>query len=129
MDDEYLYQHCSVANALYTIRLIKIDLNSIVKWSSAIGIRINVDTTYSMILGSNYNLREISKINLPSIVLNNKVVPFVSGCKNLGVMVTVDLALNDYISKIASKKSKGLPLKVKILLVEQLVVPHFDYGL
>lgn len=138
VDDDDIYQHCFVSDAAATIRSLNDDLANIEKWSSEIGIDININKTQAMVLGTNYNLQKFNKLILPAIVIKNKVIPFANNCKNLGAYITNDLTWNVHTSNIISKvnsalinfykKTKCLPIKVKIMLACQLLLPHFDYA-
>lgn len=113
-------------------------MEGLVKWSNSVGISINVNKTKAMILGSNHNLRRLQEIDLPPIIIGNSTVPFSESCKNLGVFISSDLTWNDQISSIISKvnyslslfykKSQALPIDVKKLLANQLLLPHFEYS-
>lgn len=138
VDDYDIYQHCSVEHVTDTIKLINLDINRVVSLASSIGIDVNVNKSFAMILGSTYNLNRLKEMDIPQLIINNTAIPFVTTCKNLGIMISHDLTWNDQISRITSKvnavlhtfylKTKSLPVNVKILLANHLIQPHFDYA-
>ena len=137
VDDDDIDSSCYISDLDVTIYNINRDLENILRWTEKIGISINSSKTKALIFGSKYNLNRLQYMNIPSIILNNKVIPFCNVAKNLGVILSTDLTWNEHVSSIIAKVNKSLgplyrnaisfPISVKKTLLLHLVVPHIDY--
>lgn len=91
-----------------------------------------------MIFGTDKKISDLKLLDIPSIIVENTVVPFRDSARNLGVILSDDLTWNDHVSKITSninsilcslyKNQSSIPIQVRITLIKHLVFPHFDYA-
>ena len=114
------------------------DAGNFSRWASDHGLQLNPSKTKSIIFGSTPNLVFLANQQLPSVVVDNHPVEYVSQIKNLGVIMTTDLTWNAHIRSVSSKVHNALfklrqrawliPRDVKKLLVQALVISHLDYA-
>lgn len=109
-DDVDISQHCYITELNETIRSLNHGIANTVNWSKKAGITINLNKAKATVLGSTQNFRKIKCLDLLLIIIimDNKVIPFVKSCRNLGVDISSDLMWKNHISKIASKINAAL---------------------
>lgn len=114
------------------------DIESLVLWARDTGLILNSAKTKAIILGSKSHMSTLQHLNVPPIVVDGVPIPYVNSVKNLGVHISSDLSWNRHISQISSNvhhalyrlkfRGSSLPSSVKLLLVNSLVIPYFDYA-
>ena len=114
------------------------DASNVSRWASDHDQQLNPGKTKSIIFASTPNLVFLANQQLPSVVVDNHPVEYVSQIKNLGVIMTIDLTWNAHIRSVSSKvhntpfkfrqRAWLIPRDVKKLLVEALVISHLDYA-
>ena len=114
------------------------DASNVSRWASDHALKLNPSKTKSIIFGSTPNLVFLANQQLPSVVVDNYPVEYVSQIKNLGVIMTTDLTWNAPIRSVSSKVHNTLfklrqrawliPRDEKKLLVQALVITHLDYA-
>ena len=114
------------------------DTNNVSRWANEHDLQLNPGKTKSIIFGSTANLSFLAAKQLPSVVVDNRPVEYVSQIKNLDVIMTIDLTWNGHIRSVSSKVHNALfKLRqrawlilrdVKKLLVHALVISHLDYA-
>lgn len=90
-----------------------------------------------MILGSRSKLKQLVNIDIPLIVVNGVIIPYVDSNTCLGIHISRDLSWNHHVSQIISKVNSTLHcLKVRKniyttdirkLLVSATILPLVDY--
>ena len=114
------------------------DAGNVSRWANDHGLQLNPSKTRSIIFGSTPNLVFLANQQLPSVVVDNDSVQYVSQIKNLGVIMTTDLTWNAHICSVSSKVHNAhfklrqrawlIPRDVNKLLVQALVISHLDYA-
>ena len=114
------------------------DANNVSRWANEHVLQLNPGETKSIIFGSTPNLTFLAAKQLPSVVVDNHPVEYVSQIKNLGVIMTTDLTWNAHIRSVSSKVHNALfklrqcawliPRDVTKLLVYALVISHLNYS-
>lgn len=137
-DDLQIYLHCLPSEIPDAIARLNGDAAKISNWSSANGLSLNASKTKAILLGSTQNLMRINLDSLPNIVINGSIIPLTSTVKNLGIHISSDLTWNAHVSQVSRRvhgvlhklRFKGdlLPLSIRKILVNSLVLPHFDYA-
>ena len=108
------------------------DANNVSRWANEHGLQLNPGKTKSIIFGSTPNLSFLATKQLPTVVVDNHPVEYVSQ------IMTTDLIGNAHIRSVSSKVHNALfklrqrawllPRDVKKLLVQALVILHLDYA-
>lgn len=92
VDDEDFYLGGLVDDLPGVIERVNIDLEAVAQWAKTANITVNIDKTKVLIFGSTANLKRLSAMVIPPVVLNNQALPLSSGTKNLGVFLPPDLS-------------------------------------
>lgn len=119
------------------IRNAESDIMRLLTYSANHNLSLNIEKTQPMFLGSSKYINAM-KSGVPKITINNVSIPYCDTVRNLGVIF--DPALNwkehaEYVcKKVLSilcqlrRNSLHLPLNIKTLIVNSVVLPHLDYG-
>ena len=137
-DDLQLFIQCPANLISSAVAHMTEDASYVSRWANDHGLQLNPSKTKSIIFGSTPNLVFLANQQLPSVVVDNHPVEYVSQIKNLGVIMTTDLTWNAHIRSVSSKVHNALfklrqrawliPRDVKKLLVQALVISHLDYA-
>ena len=137
-DDLQLFIQCPPNMIASAIGNMNVDISQVSMWAAAQGLSLNASKTKAIIFGSTANLQYISNKFIPSLIVNNQPIAFVSQVKSLGILLTSDLSWNAQISSISSRvhgvlhrlRTRGwlLSQRTKQMLVEALVTPRLDYA-
>lgn len=110
-------------------------MNSISIWSKAQGLNLNASKSQAILI--EHQRSKCDKQNLPPIIVNNTTIPYSSTVKNLGIYMDCHLEWNEQVNHTSKKifsiihslkrLKHFLPDKLKLILVQTLVMPHFDY--
>lgn len=136
-DDLQIYYHTNVCDISKAIEMTNNDLNSLTEWSKRNALTLNPNKTQTIIVGYPKLLSQIREIGLPPILLNNVKIPFLVSVKNLGVTISESLSWFTQISLMCKRIFSSLhslkrlrkftPVKLKIKLIQTLILPLFDY--
>lgn len=137
-DDTQFYLSTPLNRLNQTISELNHDIASLVLWAKDVGLKINPSKTKAIIIGSSQKMAILETIQVPCIVVDGMPIQYSDIVKNLGVHISSDLSWNRHISQISTKvhhtlyrlKFRGslLPSPVKLMLVNALILPHFDYA-
>lgn len=137
-DDFQMYLQAKPEELNEAIAKINLDAAELVKWAKAMGLTLNAGKTQAILLTSGQMHMRINKSNLTPIIVDNNIIPLSKKVKNLGVIISEDLTWNAHISSLSSKingvlyklrfRKSALSAPVRRMLVNSLVIPHFDYG-
>jgi hypothetical protein len=91
-----------------------------------------------MIIFREYELSRLKNVNIPPTVINNQIIQYSTAVKNLGVIFDEKFSWQQHIDCIKRKflysmhnlkiYQKFLPLQIKTLLVQSLLLPLLDYA-
>ncbi|XP_074102133.1 uncharacterized protein LOC141529488 [Cotesia typhae] len=119
------------------VRQVNIDAQSVADWARKHGLEINLSKTKAMILGSNSKLKQLSNFDLPPIIIDGVIIPYVDTTKCLGLYISRNLSWNHHVKLVVSKVNSALhSLKVRKnifstdvrkLLVSSTILPLLDY--
>lgn len=136
-DDEYIYKHFFSYQIQETVRQVSIDAQEIANWAKEHGLELNLSKTMAMIMGSNGKLRQIENLDVPPIVVNGIVIPYVKSAKCLGVQLNCNLSWNNHVLQISRKINSALhslkirknifTVEIRKLLVSATILPLIDY--
>ncbi|KAJ4446153.1 hypothetical protein ANN_12846 [Periplaneta americana] len=136
-DDLQAYIHSRPDTVNERLSNLNDDLLSINNSARKFGLNINPDKTQAILLGQQRLLSSINMNTLQPVSLNNKIIPFSATVKNLGTYFDSNMNWNTQIRYICrnvcsimqslKRLKKFLPTKLKQILVQTLVMPHFDY--
>lgn len=114
------------------------DISELVSWARDFGLVLNPIKTQAIILGSSQYLSLLQRLDIPPIVVDGVIIPYSSTVKNLGIYISSDLSWNRQVSQISSNahhalyrlkyRASSLPSPIKLLLVNALILPYFDYA-
>jgi len=119
------------------IRDAKSDIKRLIMYSENHNLSLNIEKTQPMFLGSSKYINAMSS-DVPKLVINNVSLQYCDSVRNLGVIF--DPALNwarhaeHVCKKVLSiicqlrRNSLYLPMNIKKLIVNSIVLPHLDYG-
>ncbi|KAJ4450710.1 hypothetical protein ANN_02140 [Periplaneta americana] len=134
-DDLQIYILTTPDSLNDAIQNLNEDLESISAWARKFGLTRNARKSQAILVGHQRLLRNITPA-FP-VKLNDTIIPFASCVKNLGVYFDTHLNWNNQVTHITKKVlsilhslnsiRKFLPVSLKKILVETLVMLHFDY--
>lgn len=137
-DDTQMHLSTPLSLLNQTIAELNVDVNSLVTWARDSGLKLNAGKTKAIIVGSTQNISSIRKLHVPPIIVDGVPIPYSSTVKNLGIHIASDLSWNRQISQISTNihhalyrlkfRGSSLPSPIKLLLVNSLLIPHFDYA-
>ena len=113
------------------------EINTITKWLNINMLKLNVNKSKAMFIGS----KQLKNVNINDsaygITVNNIDVEFVSSFKYLGIIIDNKLDFKehvDYLEKKVRKKigylsriSKHLSLYTRLIIYQTIVLPHFTF--
>ncbi|XP_071652781.1 uncharacterized protein [Temnothorax longispinosus] len=114
------------------------DIKIVVQWATENGLKINPKKTQAIIVGTLRYISSLESDALPSIYVNDSIIPFSDSVEYLGVTLICSLSWERQISKTIMRVNSALyqlklckhllPLPFRIMLVSALIVPILDYG-
>lgn len=136
-DDMYIYRHCLTYQLPEAVQRVTADAQAIADWTREHGLMINLSKTTAMILGSNGKLKQLCTMELPPIIVDNVVIPYVNSAKCLGLHIGQNLSWNNHISQTVRKMNYALhslkarknifTTEIRKLLVTATILPLIDY--
>ncbi|CAD6222049.1 GSCOCG00005310001-RA-CDS, partial [Cotesia congregata] len=116
---------------------INSDAQAVADWAKEVGLELNLGKTKVMILGSSRKLKLLKGFDLPEIIVDGNVIPYVSSTKHLGVYLSAYLSWDLHVSQISRKvygtlnnlkyRKNILSTSTRKLLVAAMVIPIIDY--
>ncbi|XP_044575217.1 uncharacterized protein LOC123259023 [Cotesia glomerata] len=136
-DDKYICLHFLFHQLHDAVWRVNVDAQSVADWARERGLEINISKTKAMILGSNSKLKQLEDMDLPPVVVNGVIIPYVNSTKCLGIHINRNLSWNHHVIQTVSKVNSALHcLKVRKnifstdirkLLVSATILPLVDY--
>jgi len=137
-DDIQLYLHFSLSNfTSYLYKLIR-DIERVICFCEQHNLLLNVSKTQAIILGTQRFLSMLTGMSLPSLTVNNCVIPFKTSANNLGVIFDTTLSWSEQCTLTAQKvlgilaqlrrSFSFIPPNIRRILIMSLVMPHLDYA-
>ncbi|CAG5082191.1 Protein of unknown function [Cotesia congregata] len=74
-DDTYNIEHSQMNDAANKLMS---DGNAVVDWAKEVGLEVNFSKTKVMILGSNKKLRNLNNWDLPQIIIDGNIIPYIT---------------------------------------------------
>ena len=137
-DDTQLYYSCKSENANATIEKINSDLCRISDYSKKNCLKLNVEKSKFIIIGSRQNLKKLKNIQLDSIKIDNDVIEREYEAKDLGVTLDEELTwtrhVNLSIANAYGKLKQGFRFKnflnesTKFKMTETYILSQFNYA-
>ncbi|KAK0169327.1 hypothetical protein PV328_012197 [Microctonus aethiopoides] len=136
-DDVQIYRDCVPSEIDHAIDKLRNDINAISQYAIDNDLKLNLDKTKILIMGSASYINNIEADTLPVITINQTVLPYVQHARNLGVILQSSLSWSKHVTYISSRvhttlyriklhnNSLSVPLKTK--LVTSLIFPILDY--
>lgn len=137
-DDLQIYLQTTLDNLESSIASMNEELNAIFRWSLRFGINVNPDKSQAIVVGRPRMLNRFNINTLRPILFNNIPIPYSSSVKNLGLHIDNSLRWNVQVNDVSAKVTRTLrllyrhknflPRETKVLLVQALILPVFDYA-
>ncbi|CAG5093309.1 Protein of unknown function, partial [Cotesia congregata] len=125
--------HCSFDWSMVDI----VDVTKALNWTAERGLKLNLNETVAMIIGSNGRLRKLDVNSIPPIVVDGIALPYVNSTKCLGLHISNNLSWKLHVSYTIKKINSAIhSLKVRKniftqeirkLLISATVLPLIDY--
>jgi hypothetical protein len=136
-DDLQVYVHFKVSSMHDAVEAVNKDLRALTEWTDKHHLKLNPSKTQAIMITNPKQTSELSKLNLPYVVLNGTKIGYSTQVRNLGLIMDRQLTWNDHVIHITKKVyttlytlkklKRFLSINQKILLVQALVHPIFDY--
>ena len=136
-DDTQVYKNSSPSNLNFAIAAHNNDLNNINNWSRRNCLKLNGSKCVSVIIGSRHNINKLDLSSLPPVMVDGVLVPYVTHCRNLGLIFDQHLTWEHHITSVVSKAYFKLrcltPFKhllstnIKLRLCDALILSNFSY--
>ncbi|MDW0176924.1 MAG: reverse transcriptase family protein [Nitrososphaeraceae archaeon] len=137
-DDLQIYIHSDPSSISTAIGDINADLCHIGQWAQKMGLLINPSKSQAIVIGSQRILSKICIPDLPSLSINDTVIPFTSTVKDLGLLIDQNLSWQPQVNSVGRKifsrihslkrLQQFIPIKTKVHLCQTLLLPVLDYG-
>ena len=136
-DDTQLFLSGKINNIVNLVEKMNHDLNSIARFSNNNFLQLNSNKSTYIIIGSTINLNKLSKVQIPPISINNKLITRNSQVRNLGVIFDETLNFDKHVNTTISKAffklkqvyrfKNFLSMESKKNIVEAYILAHFNY--
>ncbi|CAD6211859.1 GSCOCG00003869001-RA-CDS, partial [Cotesia congregata] len=136
-DDKWAYLHFKLSRLNDAGAELTADAQAIADWAKEYNLEINFKKTKVMILGSKRKLKLLDGYQLPEIVVDGNIIPYVNTTKHLGVHLSSDLSWDAHVSQLSRKayitlnnlkdKKNVLSESCRKLLVTATILPIIDY--
>ena len=136
-DDLQIYLSCSPAEIVHGLERITKDATAISEYARANGLKLNLAKSKVIVFASQGYSRNIDLDLLPPVTVDQTRLPFVSEVRNLGVTLTSNLSWRKHVVHISQAihhalyklkfNKNALSTKLRIKLVNSLILPHIDY--
>ena len=113
------------------------ELDKVLQWLSMNKLLLNITKTKYMIF--HYRQRKLKPSDIPTIVIDNKIIDRVSSFDFLGITLQENLSWKEHTNKIAMKISRTigimgrlkriLPSKILKLIYNSLILSYLNYGI
>ena len=107
-DDLQAYLNCLLVDLPLALQRVEIDVQAIHNWARENKLKLNIQKTKILIIGSGGNVCSLNLNSLHRINIDNQTIPYVCSAKNLGVMMRNDLSWENQINDISKKIFSGL---------------------
>ncbi|CAD6227322.1 GSCOCG00011978001-RA-CDS, partial [Cotesia congregata] len=136
-DDIYTYYHFKISHIREAANMITTEAQAVVDWAKEVGLVINFEKTKVMVLGNSMKLKVLENSGLPQIVIDGKIIPYVSSAKHLGVHLSNNLSWDVHIAQITRKvyatlknlkhRKSILSSSTRKILITATVIPNIEY--
>ncbi|XP_044597348.1 uncharacterized protein LOC123273929 [Cotesia glomerata] len=136
-DDKYTYLHFKLYELNRAAYKLNVDAQAVADWARENGIKINLQKTKVMILGSNSKLKLLEGYDLPQITIDGKVIPYVNSTKHLGIYLTNNHSWDIHVAHITRKvygalnslkhRKNILSTYTRKLLITATILPIIEY--
>ncbi|CAG5078815.1 Protein of unknown function [Cotesia congregata] len=112
---------------------LTVDAQSVADWARENDLQLNFNKTKVMILGSKGKLKLLDGFDLPPIIVDGNVIPYVDTTKHLGIELSNNLSWNAHTSQISRKAYAALnslnilSQSCRKLLVTTTILPIINY--
>ena len=136
-DDLQLYISCPLEELDHFSTKMSANADCIMSWASLNKLRLNVDKTKAMVIGSPYYINSLPSVARNFIVIGGTPVVYESSLPNLGVVLDSKLNWNKHIAHICRRVRaliyclyyfrKSTNLRLRKHLTQMLLFPVIDY--
>lgn len=137
VDDEDFYREGPADDLAPVVNEINTALSIAVEEANSKGIAVNPGKTEVVLFGTARCLQRVDFGTLPPVIVNGHVIPFSDRCKNLGVVLSSNLAWDGQVAAITGRVNgvllslrRGaydLPFLIRKQLIVSTVLPHLNY--
>ena len=136
-DDLQAYLSCLPKELIRALLRVESDIHAVADWANTNLLRLNLEKTKILIVGSKRTIASIDLDQLVQINIDNTVIPFVKSARNLGLTFTTELNWSNQIRDISKRiyfclrsfnvSRKSLSVETKLQLVSAIIVPYIGY--
>jgi Reverse transcriptase (RNA-dependent DNA polymerase) len=136
-DDTQIYKSYSVNDVVNSVNAINTDLESLAVFCEDNNLILNPGKSYHLIIGSPSNLNKLSKMSVPDVSIRGTVIPRCTTAKNLGLVFDECFSWEPHVNTIIRscfailkplfRNRKFLSQNVRLILIQSLITPKFDY--
>ena len=102
-DDAQIYLSCLPSDLDHSINLISQDVGIIARYATDNGLKLNLEKSKAIIVGSRAFVSRIDISILPSISVGDTALPFVGQVRNLGVVMSSNLSWRSHVLSISRR--------------------------
>ena len=113
-------------------------MEEIVTFSKNNFLKLNTDKTKYIIIGSQHNLKKLSGVQLPPLIVNGDIIERKKEIKNLGIIFDENMSWNSHVNNIVSKAygrlkqaykfRNFLSVEARVNIIETYSLSVFNYG-
>ena len=137
-DDLQIYTHFRMENISDAVHNTSQCLQQISDWATSHGLILNPSKSQTMFVGIHYYITKLKPLNIPVTIMNSICIPYSTVVRDLGLMVDQRLSWQQHVNGVRrrffctfhslKRFQKFLPTKVRIVLVQALLLSHIDYA-
>lgn len=136
-DDIQIYLDCMPSEIEQGMEKVRHDIYAISDYANANQLKLNLDKTKILILGSPAYINSINYHLLLRVSINETEIPCVTYARSLGVILQSNLSWSKHVTNISSRvyatlhrlkyQKNSLSTQLRTKLVATLIFPIFDY--
>jgi len=102
-DDNQLHVHCDLSNVSSSVKMLERCISAISQWMSANRLKLNADKTKLMWAGTKYTVVSLLLDRDLTLTIGTDTVAVADTVRVLGVLFTLDLALEKHATSVSVK--------------------------
>ena len=136
-DDTQLLKSYNIEDSIKAFDEINSDLNTLFEWCEKYYLKLNPKKCLHLIIGSDKNLKLLNNSIIKDLKINDIIIPRCNEARNLGLIFDEHFSWEPHINFLTKscfsilkplyRYKKQFSIKVKKILINNLIISKFDY--